>query len=468
MEEVRKGLQTPTQSVILPYTETKGDEAAHIYNRGRKALLEWQEHLIKDILAIREDGLFVHQKFGIAVSRRNGKSELIIPIMVWALENGLKVMYTAHRTLTSRSIWERLQDFMLEQGYIDKELTISKQIGMEHIKLNRTNGRVSFRTRTQKGGLGEGYDILIIDEAQEYTTDQESAIKYVVSDAPNPLTVMIGTPPTTQSSGTVFTQFRTDVLKGSLVDSGWAEWSVENMTDPHDRESWYLTNPSLGTVLTERKILAEISGDDLDFNIQRLGYWIKYNIKSAISKVEWEELLYIPTKSQLEKEISVGVKYGKDGTNVAMSIAMKTNDNRIFVESIGCKPIRDGNDWILKYLKAIKPVQVVIDGAIGQKILEEEISKLKISKVILPTVKEIIVGYAKFEKGIVGKTICHNEQPSLTAIVSNCDKRAIGTNGGFGYSSIKDGLDISLLDSVMLAHWSCSEYKGRKKQKVFY
>ena len=279
---------------------------------------------------------------------------------------------------------------------------------------------------------------------------------------------MIGTPPTTQSSGTVFTTYRTDVLKGSLVDSGWAEWSVENMCDPYDRENWYLTNPSLGIVLTERKILAEITGDDLDFNIQRLGYWIKYNIKSAISKAEWEELLFAPTKSQLDSEISVGVKYGKDGTNVAMSFAVKTNDERIFVESIGCKPIREGNEWILKYLKAIKPVQVVIDGAIGQKILEEEINQLKLSKVVLPTVKEIIVGYAKLEQGIVGKTICHNNQPSLTAVVSNCDKRAIGSNGGFGYSSIKDGLDIALLDSVMLAHWSCCEHKAKKKQKVFY
>lgn len=468
MEEVRKGLQTPTQSVILPYTETKGGDAVKIYNKSRKKLLEWQENLINAVLAINDEGLFVHQKFGISVSRRNGKSELIIPIMVWALKEGLKVMYTAHRTLTSRSIWERLQDFMLEIGYADKDLTISKQIGMEHIKLNKSGGRVSFRTRTAKGGLGEGYDILIIDEAQEYTTDQEAAIKYVVSDAPNPLTVMIGTPPTTQSSGTVFNQYREDVFKGFLADSGWAEWSVSEMTDPHNRDAWYQANPSLGVVLTERKILAEITGDDLDFNIQRLGYWIRYNIKSAISKAEWEELIFRPTRTCLENEVCVGVKYGKDGTNVAMSVAIRTVDERIFIEALDCQPIRNGNSWILNYLKALKPYKIVVDGAIGQKILQEEITKLKLGNVILPTVKEIIVANAKFEQGIVNKTICHNEQPSLTAVVSNCEKRAIGSNGGFGYQSIKDGLDIALLDSVLLAHWICTEYKARKRQRVFY
>ncbi|NLY87361.1 MAG: hypothetical protein GX083_02280 [Clostridiales bacterium] len=35
---------------------------------------------------------------------------------------------------------------------------------------------LEFRTRSSKGGLGEGFDLLVIDEAQEYTDDQESAI----------------------------------------------------------------------------------------------------------------------------------------------------------------------------------------------------------------------------------------------------------------------------------------------------
>lgn len=468
MEEVRKGLQTPTQSVVLPYSDTKGSEAIDLYNKSRNTLLEWQERLLMDILSIRDDGLFVHQKFGISIPRRNGKSELMIAILRWALKEGVKVMYTAHRTQTSRAIWERLQDMLLEVGFSEKDLIISKQIGMERIDLKATKGRVAFRTRTAKGGLGEGYDILIIDEAQEYTTDQESAIKYVVSDAPNPLTVMIGTPPTTQSSGTVFSKYREDIYKGLLPECGWAEWSVENMVDPHDREFWYQTNPSLGTILTERKILAEISGDDLDFNIQRLGYWIRYNIKSAISKAEWEELLFKPKKIDLEKQISVGIKYGRDGTNAALSIAIKTIDGRVFVESIGCKPIREGNDWIINFIKQVNPEVVVIDGVIGRAVLQETLEKLKLAKPILPTTQEVVIAHAKFESAIHEKTLCHNEQPSLTAIVSNCEKRAIGSNGGFGYKSIKVGLDIALMESVIFAYWGISELKVKKKQKVFY
>ena len=56
-------------------------------------------------------------------------------------------------------------------------------------------------------------------------------------------------------------------------------------------------------------------------------------------------------------------------------------------------------------------------------------------------------------------------QPSLTRSVSNCEKRAIGSNGGFGYRSINDTIDVSLMDSVILASWICGESKEKKKAK---
>ena len=75
----------------------------------------------------------------------------------------------------------------------------------------------------------------MIDEAQEYQDDQESSLKYTVSDSPNPQTILCGTPPTPISAGTVFVKFRQSCLAGELKHSGWAEWSVEYQTDPRDK-----------------------------------------------------------------------------------------------------------------------------------------------------------------------------------------------------------------------------------------
>jgi len=464
MAETRKGRQTPTQSLVLPYTRTDGQEAINLYNSTGNTALEWQELLIADILAKDKENLWVHEKFGYEVPRRNGKNEILIIREMFGLKNGEHILHTAHRTTTTHAAWERLCKALTNAGI--NIVGSLKAYGRENIEIDG-GGKIEFRTRTSKGGLGEGYDILIIDEAQEYQDDQESALKYVVTDAKNPQTIYCGTPPTPTSSGTVFQKYRKAVLSGGLMNSGWAEWSVEEQTNPHDREAWYMTNPSLGTVLTERKILAEIGEDTADFNIQRLGLWIHYNQKSAISSAEWGEMKE-KTLPALRGKLYVGIKYSQDGSYVSMSIAVKTAAGKVFIESIDCRSARDGDSWILRFLKSADISKVVVDGASGQNLLASEMKEARIKQPLLPTVKEVITANAMFDQAICAKTICHMGQPSLEQSVCNCEKRQIGSNGGFGYRSIKPGSEISLMDSAILAYWLCYESKDQRRQHIRY
>ncbi|MBR0148552.1 MAG: hypothetical protein IJM23_05080 [Lachnospiraceae bacterium] len=265
MAKTRVGRQTPTAYVVLPYKKSKGKEAICLYQEtGRKAQ-PWQKNLIKDILAYStgKKELWKHTKVGYSVPRRNGKNEIVAIRELFALFNGEKALHTAHRTTTSHAASVRLAQFLSDMGYeevqrvkrgevYDKHYTYSKQYGLERIVLLREGGgSVDFRTRSGKGGLGEGFDLLIIDEAQEYTDEQESALKYVVTDSQNPQTIFCGTPPTPVSSGMVFLDFRNKMLEGGLPNSAWAEWSVNDVSDIHDRDLWYETNPSLGNTLTE-------------------------------------------------------------------------------------------------------------------------------------------------------------------------------------------------------------------------
>ena len=52
---------------------------------------------------------------------------------------------------------------------------------------------------------------------------------------------------------------------------------------------------------------------------------------------------------------------------------------------------------------------------------------------VLPTVREVIMANATFEKAIYQNLLRHKAQPSLEKVVTNCEKRTIGSNGGFGY-----------------------------------
>lgn len=469
-KEKRSGRQTPTTSIVLPYTVSHGTEAIEIYNRSNRSAQPWQELMLEDIMAVNEESLWVHMKFGWSIPRRNGKSELLIMRAMYAVSHDERVLYTAHRTTTSHNAWEKVIERLSKAGFVEGEdFKTTKQFGLECIEWLTGEGIINFRTRSSKGGLGEGYDLLIIDEAQEYTSDQESALKYVVTDSKNPQTLMCGTPPTAVSSGTVFLTYRKEVLSGNTQDCGWAEWSVPALTDAHDPELWYATNPSLGYILSERTIRSELGDDEVDDNIQRLGLWLKYNQKSAISKDEWMEYA-LNEAPELSKDIKLyyGVKFSKTGS-VSLSAAVKTVDSNIFVEAIDCRPVREGNDWIIAYLRNTHADTVAIDGAGNQTILADDMKNADVRcKKVLPKVGEVVAANALFEQELFSGQLRHMAQPALVQAVSNSEHRAIGTSGGYGYSSILEGADISLLESVSLAVWLCANAKERKKQNITY
>lgn len=472
MEPKRIGRQTPTTSLVLPYKKTKGKEAVEIYNKTGRTAREWQELLIYDIMAYDDEGLWVHSTYGYAVPRRNGKTEDVIMRILWGLKNGEKIIYTSHLISTSHSVWETVT-YLLDS--MDIKYASVKAKGQENIRLLDENDKpykldhmINFRTRSNNGGLGEGYDLLIIDEAQEYTIDQESALKYTISASSNPQIIMLGTPPTAISHGTVFQKIREKVLSGFSKNTGWAEWSVDTMQDPKNREAWYETNPSLGQGLTERVIENENTTDDVDFNIQRLGHWLSYSQKSLFTENEWDSLK-ISKIPNFKNKLFVGIKFGADGRHAALSIATKTND-KIFIESIDCQSQRNGNLWIINFLKNADIEKIAVDGAGAQDVLKKDLKEYGIKiKIVLPKVKDVIVANNMFEQSITSlKNICHNGQESLRQVVTNCIKRAIGTNGGFGYKALIEEHEIALMDSAVLAHWLCASAKEKKKQRVNY
>ena len=101
----RLGRQTPTQALVLPYDETKGGEAVELYEQGGRTAMDWQKVLLYDMMAVDDDGLWVHSKFGLSVPRRNGKSEVDKMRELRGLFHGEHILHTAHRTTTKHSAW---------------------------------------------------------------------------------------------------------------------------------------------------------------------------------------------------------------------------------------------------------------------------------------------------------------------------------------------------------------------------
>lgn len=455
MNEGRIGEQDPTVSFTLPYTETDGQLAVDLYNLTGRTAMDWQAALCYDILAKNENGLWVHTRFGYSVPRRNGKGEILIMRELYGLAAGEKILHTAHLTSTSHSAWERMCSIldMLKITYSQ-----IKAKGQEYIKLD-AGGEIHFRTRTATGALGEGFDLVVIDEAQEYKTEHQTALKYVVTSSGNPQTILCGTPPTAVSAGTVFKDFRELVLSGGAKNAGWAEWSVEKIEDPEDRDLWYQCNPSLGITLTERSIADEVGRSEaevIDFSIQRLGLWLQYSQSAIISRAAWDSCR-TDRLPEFKGKLAVGIKYNRDGMTVSLAVAAKTGGNKVFIEIVGRKPVREGNGWITAFLALTgrKYIScIAADGANGIELLQKDMKEAKLGKLDVLTVKEVIEANQSFENAIYKKELEHMEQPGLTNVVTNCTRRAIGSGGGFGWKPNDSEADISLMEAAAIAFYT--------------
>lgn len=471
--------QNPSFTNIKASKKSRGLIAIAQYKSTGQNLYTWQQRQIKHIEILNPDGLWKYTTYCICVSRRNGKGEILAAREMDGIINlGEKICYTAHRTTTSHDAFNRLYALLKKAGYEEfnkkkktmppKSFYASKQYGLEHIEITG-GGSVDFRTRTDSGGLGEGFDLLIIDEAQEYTSKQQSALSYTVSSSKNPQTIFVGTPPTATSKGDVFVKIRQTVLDGTAEDTGWAEWSTPDFVEGkalRDPKLWKRFNPSYAKILTDRKIRSELKNGDLDFNIQRLGYWCTFNQKSAITEDEWDDLK-VDEMPQLKDVRYLGIKYGRDGVNCALSIASKTLDGKIFVETLDCVSVRAGNGWLFEFIKNPKVTKIAVDGASGQQILAEQLKQYKFKKqVIMPTVGEIIQSNAMFEQDLYAKQIVHRGQNTLKKVVCNCKKRLIGSKGGFGYSSLVETQDIAVMESMILAYWLCATTREEKKKQI--
>lgn len=476
----RIGRQEPTVWSTLPYRKSKGIEAIEAYEQSGQKVMKWQKLQIKAILAIKKNGSYVHRRYGLSVSRRNGKTEIFLMRELYALKNGETVLHTAHLTATSNDASQRLAHILTEIGYeevvkkkkgekYDHHFTYRKQFGMESITLLcEGGGTVNFRTRTSRGGLGQKCDVLIIDEAQEYLVEQDNTLKFLVSDSKNRQILMCGTPPTAVSQGTVFKGFREAVLNGKTKYDGWAEWSVPEKSDVHNKELWYECNPSLGIVFGEDAVELEIGEDDLDFNIQRLGYWVSYNLASAITEDEWKRT-EIDSLPKLKGKTYVGIKYGLAGINVALTVACKTSDDRIFISAYDSRSIKEGPAWIIRYLRNIKSLdKVVVDGRGNDEILAKEMKKAGLKKPVFPSGGDFTLANSQFEQAVFGEELYHMPQPALDEAVTNCEKKKYGNRGAFIYVPNVETIDITIMESAILAHWLCLNTKESKGQTVGY
>ena len=439
-------------------------------------LLPWQKNILYRWMALNDDGTWANPDCGLEVPRQNGKTELfLVRIIGGMIFLGEAIIYTAQSDNTVTEIKNRLQRFFYDaKDEIRNMMTDEfdkEPKSLDYLEL-RNRGRCVFRTRTRTNGLGATNDVLLLDEAQEETDAQQEALLPTISAGKkqNQQTIRAGTPPSGGGSGTVFIRKRRNVLDGKVHDVCWQEWSVENITDPSDRDAWYATNPSLGYHLMLNAVKKEAGEMAIDsFNKMRLGWIAGVESQRAFTDDQWLPLAVERVVLPEEPILVYTIKFAPDGSAVSLCVGVLMDYNIVHVELIERKPRSAGTSWIVRWLfqnnRWRKAKKIIIDGASGTQLLVEELvrSERRISKKILtPNVKEAGAAYAAFNDGVENKLITHYNQPALNVSMKTVKRRDIGRDGMFGYASMNPDIQSDPVEAAAFAYYGALRFAKEK------
>lgn len=469
----RKGNQKPRLDIYHDGDISLAEKTITLLDHYGRTPLPWQKSILRRWMAVGDDDKWANQNAGLLVPRQNGKSWLAeARILGGMIFLGEHLIYTAHQVATVDEIKRRVLRFFYDAEPEIRDLLTSEfdkePKSFDYIEL-RNGGRCIFRARSRTAGLGFTSDSFIGDEYQECSDAMEEALLPTISAGPlqNPQVIMMGTPPTTGSSGTVFLRSRRNLLQGKS-DICWQEWSVENITDNHDEDAWYATNPSLGYLVTEKAVRAESNAMSQDsFNKMRLGWVMGIDAKRLFTDDEWNALAVKEVKLPPEPRLVYAVKFSPDRSSVTLAVGV-VMDDKTHVEVIERKRMSEGIAWLSRWLleRWRKADQIIIDGAAGQGLLIEELlrSEPKLKKRILtPNVKEAGSAYASFYQAIQDQTVTHYNQPILNSAIRTCQRRDIGKDGMFGFAPLNANIQMDAVDAVAFAYYGANRFSRVKK-----
>lgn len=465
---MRTGRQEPTFERIGEYSYSWGRDVAEMFvEDGGATFYPAQDYELELMLARNEDGSPAAITLGISKPRQNGKSYAARFYATYmSVFEHRDVLYSAHHSSTTKKMFMALCDLFESPErfpeFASDVKSISHARGYEGIYFKdwkdadgnvHKGGCIEFVTRTNSGSRGGTYSVIVIDEAQELTSDQQEGMLPTVSassDAKDaslmPQQIFIGTPPGPTCNGDVFKEMHE---KAHLDEGGaawWLEWGVESEEFQKSRfeaedaiDLAYKTNPAMGYRIAEKTVLNEFETMRLDgFARERLGWWaptVERKLDYALDKKAWKACASSAMKP--EGKTAYGVKFSADGSLVCLCGAVLTKDGASRVSLIDIKPTALGVRWLADWLnqRYLKAACVVIDGRNGVDVLIDKISDTWRAKgaIIKPTSKEVITAVGMLTDAVnEGSLTWFEKQDILNESATTSVKRPFSGGWGFG------------------------------------
>jgi len=277
----RVGAQRPTH-LLTPdgrFDFTDGDIAIDLAASLGLELLEWQRWLVRWILAVDAEGRPACNTVVIVVPRQNGKGAVLEALeLFWLIVGGVPiVIHTAHEADTAAGHMERIEALTADPDVDDlPNIHTYKSNGKERTRNLDDKLVLQYRTRTKATKRGASPQRIVVDESQELQDAHLAALVPAMAaqsmDVERmPQLIYTGSAPLEHSfyMHDLLDRIEEQRPERTLL----AMWACDSEADPFDVENWYLSNPSLGILISEDWVRQTemLTMAPPDFAAERLG-----------------------------------------------------------------------------------------------------------------------------------------------------------------------------------------------------
>ena len=447
----------------------------------------WQAEVVRAWLRTDDAG-WVSSTWGLSVPRQNGKNgalEIVELYLMVALN--MKILHTSHLLSSARKAFKRLMHFFgtrvndpfakyPELNALVKE--IRKTNGQEAIELHK-GGLIELGARTGGAGRGSSFDVLVVDEGQEYEEDEQEALEPTTSAAPSgdPITIYMGTPPKDLSErGEPFVRVRNAAVTGADKRSAWVEHSpagdVDKMSEQElrvftaDRTHWAEANPALGGRIKLRTVETEHHKfSPRSFARERLNMWPTPSVAGKLAFTKWDDRA-IDDPDPEWPVAAYGVDMNPERTKVSIGVSTFADGEDIHLELAADAPFDErGTTALVEWLweRAKRRIPIVIDAYSPARDVLEARLKAKKMKVFILSGQEYTQACAGLHEAVEKHpAVTHFGQEHLDNSAKNTTQDPIKNRpGSFKWNRTSLDVDLAPTVAVTCAHFGATKFARR-------
>lgn len=455
LENSRQGSQTPRLSSLPEGVASRapGEAAIRLAESAGLHLDEWQQHVLREALGVRDDGRWAAFSTCVLVPRQNGKGAILEALAMAALflfEVEL-VVWTAHEMKTAKEGFRRLVGHITSTPDLMRQVSAIKR-GNDDRGIELRNGRrIQFLARSSGSGRGFTGDLVILDEAYELDGDVMAALLPTLSAVPNPQIWYTSSAPMAGSEQ--LHAVRKRGVEGDSSRLAFFEWSADPSLAPSSEEAWAQANPGYPHRIDYESIASEWGEFNADadphmFCRERLGYPDEpAGNQSAIAPEVWAAA-HDPG-SAIVSHKSWALSVSPDRKFSSFGIAGRRADGRLHVETMIRKP---GTAWVIEaasdfFAKSKIPLRIHKTGPEAAFIVPLTERKVTIVEV---SAGEAAQATGQFIDAANGDQLKHLDQMSLNIALRGAALRE-STDGAVVWSQRNSAVEISPLMAVTIA-----------------